>query len=177
MPWYRRAGVKFITKLVNSSSKHDVKDAQSGFRAYNRKALQKLNLLENGMGVSVEILLEARKQGLKIKEVSASCEYGRHEEYSTHNPLKHGLDVVMSILKLAVEDKPLMMLGIPGITCLAVGAFFGVWLLQLYASEHQIATNVALASIAFVLIGIFTLFTAITLYAIARLAEKMNNTK
>ncbi|MGB9774852.1 MAG: glycosyltransferase family 2 protein, partial [Bacteroidota bacterium] len=31
MPWYRRAGVQFITKLVNGSAKHGVKDAQSGF--------------------------------------------------------------------------------------------------------------------------------------------------
>jgi hypothetical protein len=36
-------------------------------------------------------------------------------------------------------------------------------------------TNIALASVAFVLIGFFCLSTAITLYAIARLARKVNN--
>jgi hypothetical protein len=36
-------------------------------------------------------------------------------------------------------------------------------------------TNIALASIAFVLIGFFALSTAITLYAISRLAKKTNN--
>ena len=77
MPWYRRAGVKFITRLVNNSGKHDVKDAQSGFRAYNCKSLEKLTLLENGMGVSVEILVNTRKQGLRIQEVSATCNYSR----------------------------------------------------------------------------------------------------
>ena len=175
MPWYRRAGVKFITKLVNNGAKRGVKDAQSGFRAYNRRALKALTLLENGMGVSTEILINARKQGLRIREVSSSCNYDNGVKTSTHNPVKHLLDVLMSIVKLVVEDKPLTLLGIPGILCLITGALFGVWMLQLYAFEHRIVTNVALASIAFILIGFFALSTAITLYAISRLAEKANS--
>ncbi|NIN52401.1 MAG: hypothetical protein GTO23_04445 [Nitrososphaeria archaeon] len=68
-----------------------------------------------------------------------------------------------------------MFLGIPGLVSLAVGMFFGVWMLQIYAAERQIVTNIALASLAFVLIGFFALSTAITLYAILRLSEKANN--
>jgi glycosyltransferase involved in cell wall biosynthesis len=175
MPWYRRAGVKFITRLVNNSGKHAVGDAQSGFRAYNRESLEKLTLLENGMGVSVEVLVNARKQGLRIVEVPAACSYSRGVKNSTHNPIRHGASVIMSILKLVIEDKPLIILGVPGIICLLAGAAFGAWMLRTYAAEHQIATNIALASIAFILIGLFALFTAITLYAISRLARKTNS--
>lgn len=174
MPWYRRVGVKFITKLVNNSGKHGVKDAQSGFRAYNRKSLEKLTMIEDGMGVSVEVLINARKQGLRIREVSATCNYGKDVENSTHNSVRHGVGVVVSIVKLVVEDNPLMLLGIPGILCLIAGVFFGVWMLRIYAMEHQIMTNIALASMAFILIGLFAISTAITLYAISRLAKKMN---
>jgi len=175
MPWYRRAGVKFITRLVNNSGKHAVRDAQSGFRAYNRESLEKLTLLENGMGVSVEVLVNARKQGLRIVEVPATCNYSRDAKNNTYNPIRHGASVIMSILKLVIEDKPLIMLGVPSIICLLAGAAFGVWMLQIYAMEHHIVTNIALASIAFVLIGSFALFAAITLYAISRLAKKTNN--
>jgi len=174
IPWYRRAGIKFITKILNGSSKHGVKDAQSGFRAYNRKSLETLIVFEDGMGVSAEILINARKQGLWVCEVPSSCSYDSGVETSTCNPVRHGVDVVMSIVRLVVEDKPLQLLGMPGIICLIVGAFFGVWMLQLYAAEHRIVTNVALASVAFILIGFFALSTAITLYAITRLTEKAN---
>jgi hypothetical protein len=58
---------------------------------------------------------------------------------------------------------------------LFAGVVFGVWMLQLYALERQIVTNLALASLAFILIGLFSCFTAITLYAISRLAQKTNN--
>ena len=42
----------------------------------------------------------------------------------------------------------------------------------MYAASGQIVTNVALASITFILLGFFMVSTAITLYAIARIFEK-----
>ena len=176
MPWYRRAGVKFLTKLTNGgAAQNGVKDAQSGFRAYNRKSIEELVVFEDGMGVSSEILINARKQHLRICEVSASCNYKNGVRTSTRNPVRHGVDVIASIVKLVVEDKPLIMLGVPGILSLAAGIFFGIWMLQIYALERHVVTNIALASMAFILMGFFCLSTAITLYAISRLARKTNN--
>jgi hypothetical protein len=175
MPLYRQFGARLITKLVNGSTKKGVSDAQSGFRAYNRQALERLNVFEAGMGASVEILLEARKNDLKICEVPSSCKYHNGGvATSTEHPVTHGMGVVMSIIRLIIEERPLMVLGIPGLLCLFAGAAFGVWMLQLYAIERHIVTNIALASMAFVLVGFFMLSTAITLYAIVRLAERTN---
>lgn len=175
MPFHRRVGAKIITKLVNGSSKNSVSDAQSGFRAYNRRALENVTINEVGMGASIEILLKASKSSLKICEVPCSCKYRNgYAATSTEHPLIHGIGVVMSILRFVVEEKPLTALGIPGILFLVAGIPFGVWMLQLYALEHQIVTNIALASISFILIGFFMLSTAITLYAISRLAKKLN---
>jgi len=175
MPFYRRIGIQLITKLVNGSSKNGFSDAQSGFRAYNSKALERLSFFEAGMGASVEILLEARKHDLKIGEVPSSCKYHNGEvDTSTENPVRHGMGVIMFIIRLIVEERPLMFLGIPGLFSLIAGISFGVWMLQLYATKQLIETNVALASLAFILIGFFLLSSAITLYAISRLSKKMN---
>lgn len=175
MPLYRRFGAQLITKLVNGSAKNGVSDAQSGFRAYNRHAMERLSVFEAGMGASVEILLEASKNDLKIGEVPCSCKYGNGESAtSKKNPVRHGMGVVMSIIRLVVEDKPLQILGIPGLFCLFAGIGFGVWMLQLYAMNQRIVTNIALASLSFVVIGFFMLSSAITLYAISRIAKKTN---
>jgi glycosyltransferase involved in cell wall biosynthesis len=176
MPWYRRAGIKFISQLSAraSNTKHGVGDAQSGFRAYSGTCLAKLVVAENGMGASAEILLNARKQGFRIKEVAASCNYSNGVRNHVHNAVRHGASVIQSILKLVIEDKPILVLGLPGVICMAIGAFFGVWMLQLYGTRHMIETNVALASIGFILVGFFALSTAITLYAISRLTERTN---
>jgi len=173
VPRYRRLGIKVITKLSGVASDYGVSDAQSGFRAYGHKALEGLSLFENGMGVSIEVLMQAKKIGLVVAEAPTGCNY-LGLETSTRGPLSHGAGVVMSILRLVVEDKPLLFLGVPGFLSLLVGVLFGVWMLQIYALEHRIVTNVALASVAFILIGLFAVFTAITLYAISRLTQKLN---
>ena len=95
-------------------------------------------------------------------------------ETSTENPISHGLGLVMSLIKLVVEDRPLPSLGIPGVISIIVGIAFGVWMLDAFVATREIITNVALASIAFILIGFFLILTAITLYAITRLASKLN---
>ena len=118
--------------------------------------------------------MQAKKMGLVVAEAPTGCNY-RGLETSTRGPLRHGISVVMSIVRLVVEERPLLFLGVPGVVSLLVGMVFGVWMLQIYALERRIVTNVALASIAFILIGFFAIFTAITLYAIARLIQKSTN--
>ena len=172
MPLYRRFGIKVLTKMTNSSRQKSVlTDAQCGFRAYNRKAIEGLSLDENGMGVSAEVLLKARASGLVVTEVPVEVRY-KGLETSTHNPLRHGLGVISTIIRLVVEERPLIYLGVPGAVLLFIGVLFGLWTLQVYATAGYVVTNIALASLAFGLVGIFALFTSITLYAILRLTQK-----
>ena len=172
VPLYRRFGIKVLTKMSNNSRrKVKVTDAQCGFRAYNRKAIENLTLEEQGMGVSAEVMLKARAMGLRVTEVPVEVHY-RGLETSTHNPLKHGLGVISTIIRLVVEERPLFYLGIPGSVSIIIGLLFGLWTLERFAAKGYITTNIALASIAFGLIGTFAIFTAITLYAISRLIKK-----
>jgi len=175
VPRYRGWGIKLISKLTGVASNHKFNDAQCGFRVYGHKALSGLSFVENGMGASVEVLMKSQKNGLTVVEVPAEVKYKELERSSTQNALGHGASVVMSILRLVVEDKPLLFLGLPGMVSLCVGMLFGIWMLKIYAVEQQIMTNIALASMAFILIGMFSIFTAITLYAIARQGHKNHN--
>jgi glycosyltransferase involved in cell wall biosynthesis len=176
MPAYRQLGVKVITKLSNGSGKKAVSDAQSGFRAYSKRAIEQMGTFsENGMSASIELLRSAKKNGLNVCEVPISCKYANNAgvETSTKNPVSHGASLILSIVKLVVEEKPLQFLGIPGIASLVAGVFFGIWMMTLYTQTHTIVTNVALASIAFILIGFFMISTTITLYAIRRLSNRL----
>ena len=138
MPLYRQLGAKLITKIVNGSAKNGVTDSQSGFRAYSHLALDRLNFFEDGMGASVEILLKASKQDLRIVEVPSSCKYNTgNGDTSTENPVTHGMGVVFSLIRLIVEERPLLFLGVPSLLFLLAGVGFGVWMLQIYAVTHD----------------------------------------
>lgn len=174
MPRYRRFGIKVITTMVNGSGKNGISDAQSGFRAYNRIALERLLVAENGMSASLELLRAINKNGLRVTEVPISCKYGKDiGETSTQNPLRHGMDLILALTRFVIEDRPLVFLGLPGIFSLIIGLLFGAWLLNIYAIEGHIVTNIVLASIAFLLIGCFMVSSAITLYAISRVSKRI----
>ena len=52
-----------------------VTDSQSGFRAFNRKALQHIEIRTNRMEVSSEIIAEVKRNKLKLVEVPISAIY------------------------------------------------------------------------------------------------------
>jgi len=172
MPRYRRIGIDVITKLASVASSLRLSDAQSGFRAYGIKALNELVLSEEGMSLSVEVLLETKRHNLEVVEVPSVCNYEDLGRTSTQNPLRHGFGVLASLLRLVVEEKPLALLGVPGTALLLIGIGFGAWMLRIYASEGHVVTNIALASIAFILIGLVAVFASITLYSIGRLMKR-----
>ena len=97
MPRYRRFGIAVITWLTNLGARVKVSDAQSGFRAYSREVIDSVVPRERGMGVSAQILIQARSQGFRIAEVPITCHY--HPASSTLSPVRHGLGVVLVVVK------------------------------------------------------------------------------
>jgi glycosyltransferase involved in cell wall biosynthesis len=165
LPLYRRLGIKFLTRITNGrKTEQSLTDAQCGFRAYNKRAIENLDLREPGMGISVEILRQAKNQGMIIAEVPVEARY-RGLDTSTHNPLSHGVSVLSTIIKHVVEENPLVYLGIPAVFAITTGITVGIWDLHLYSYLGYLITNIFLVSIALTMSGMFTLFTALTLFA------------
>jgi len=101
MPAYRGIGIKLISLIVRLTAYPDLKDAQSGFRAYGRRAIRAIRITERGMGASTEILLKASSLGLRLKEVPVEVSYtGVVHKMS---PWKHGLSVLLVTVKHAVR--------------------------------------------------------------------------
>ncbi len=101
VPRYRKFGIDVITFLYNVGSRQKVLDSQSCYRGYSRKALEELYVTEDGFGFSVELLVQARKRGLRIVEAPISCIY--HEASHSMNPVLHGVGVALMVLKHRVK--------------------------------------------------------------------------
>lgn len=164
IPGYRKAGIKMITGLAKTASYNNITDAQSGFRAYNRKAIESIQISERGMGASTEILIKAKEHSLTITEVPIEIKYD--EDSSTHNPICHGLDVVLSTVKYMSINRPLLFYGIPGFISLAISMFFWIWTLQTFAATRQIITNVTLIAVVTTIVGLMLLTTAVILWVL-----------
>jgi glycosyltransferase involved in cell wall biosynthesis len=162
MAGYRRVGVTTINKVSGKMAFAGVTDSQSGYRAYNRKAIESVSPSEMGMGASTEILSRAEEAGLKILEVPIEVSYG--EGSSTHNPAYHGLDVLLSTFKTWSIRHPLVVYGFPGAASLLVAVGFWWWTLSLFAETHRVVTNVALIAVATTIVGLILMAIAVILW-------------
>ncbi len=170
MPNYRKVGIKIITKVTNLSIKEKLTDSQSGFRAYSKKALQKVIPTDVGMGVSTEILIKASNLELKVAEVPIKVHYD--VDTSTHNPVSHGTSVILSTIKFTSIHNPLKFYGIPGIIFLIIGLGFIAWTIQIYVTSQQIITNVSLIGIGCIVLGAVLLMTAVILFSIVTVVSE-----
>lgn len=173
VPAYRKAGIKMITKLANTSLDQDITDSQSGFRAYNKQVLNEITPSEFGMGVSNEILIKANKKGFKIAEVPIIILY--QGETSTHNPMVHGASVVMSTMKFISIEHPLKFYGIPGTAFLAFGLYFIILTIQIFTESRQILLSSAIMGVGAIIFGTVLLMTAILLYSMVNLIRESKN--
>ena len=169
VPRYRRFGIKTITELTNTTTGSKITDAQSGFRAYNKKALQEIVPSEHGMGVSTEILIKATAKKLRILEMPIVILY--EDKTSTHNPVSHGASVIFSTLKFIAIEHPLKFYGFPGLVFLIIGLSFILWTFQLYSESREIITNVALIGLSSTIFGIILLVAATILYSMVNLVR------
>lgn len=173
MPRYRNFGIKTITKLTQAASYPGITDSQSGFRAYSKKALSKINLFEDGMAVSTEILIRASEKKLLTTEVPITIKYDIMGT-STHNPISHGIGVLYSVFQFISLRHPLAFYGLPGIILLVISAFFMKNALDLFAETEYVSTNMILISVGIAVVGVVLLATAAILYTlIALLKDKI----
>jgi len=165
MPKYRRLGVKTIDKIVKQLGNLPVKDTQSGFRAYNKKALWSLMPVEMDFSVDSEILMQASKLGLKLIEVPITVSYATLKP-SKHTPLYHALQVLFGVIKFVSIRHPLIFYGTPGIIFLVIGVFSGFMTMKYYLSKQYFSIPFTLLAAIFTISGLLLLFTAIILFTV-----------
>jgi len=172
IPSYRKLGINIITKVTNSTLKEKITDSQSGFRAYSKDAISKLNISDIGMGISTEILIKASSLDLKIIEVPIIVNYDGNT--STHHPVSHGTSVLFSTIKYTSIEHPLKFYGIPSLIFFIIGLSFTSLSIQYYTEIGRINANITIIAAGMVLIAVVLLITAILLYSLVSVVRENN---
>lgn len=151
MPRDRIAGNKLFDALSKSNGVK-IQDTQSGFRAYTRESLEKIQFLENGMAIESQTLLDAINQGLRIKEVPIFTTY--RDVPAKRSRLSHFSHVLDYIITRTVANSPLLYIGLPGIIAIIIGIVAGLRVVAIFLNNnHQIAAGTALIAVMLVIIG------------------------
>jgi len=172
IPIYRKLGIKTITRLMNIMTKLNITDAQSGYRAYSRRALQYIvpKLSEKGMGVSLQTLKVISQTNLRIVEVPVTICYNV-KKASKRNPIMHGAELLMTLVKLIALERPLMYLGVLSTISLTIGLILVTHLAWLFYQTKYFSVPMALIALGTLLTGVILAMSAIILYALVTIKK------
>jgi glycosyltransferase involved in cell wall biosynthesis len=177
-PLYRRFGLRVINFLFKKVAGVKISDTQSGFRAYTQKAFRyMMNYTAKGYGVEGEQLAMAAKNGLRVTEVPVSVNYRGSMPTSKMSPLLHGVDLLSTLFRLVLEEKPLTYLGVPGMGLIIVGIFLGNYLLWTLNETQSISIPLSIAAMGLLIGGLLLVFSAITLHGLKKINEKLSQLK
>jgi len=168
MPSYRKFGNKVLDKMTNLSTELTVRDSQSGFRAYSKKAINSIKFSTDGFGADSEILINATRKGLKIIEEPVTVIYHNIGKTSTKDPISHSASVVTTLIELVAIKQPLRYLGIPGFILMIIGIIYSVVVIAIFNDTRYFSVPSTLVALGSLVIGLMLLMMSAVLYSINR---------
>jgi len=99
IPLYKRFG-NFVLDWITFLFSNVFIDSQSGSRAFNRRALEKIKIRSNRYEVSSEIIIQAKKRGLKIGRTQAKCFYTKYAK-TRGTTIVSGIRIFAGLIKLS----------------------------------------------------------------------------
>jgi glycosyltransferase involved in cell wall biosynthesis len=105
MPPIKYIGNRVLTFIENKVLGLNLSEFHSGYRAYSVEALKKIPFLKctNEFHFDTEIIIQMKKAGLRIKEVSIPTYYG--EEESAVNKMQYGFDILNELIVFYLDKK------------------------------------------------------------------------
>ena len=169
IPEYRKIGINIITKVTNAGLKKKITDSQSGFRAYSKDLISKLDISDMGMGISTEILIKTNSLGFRIAEIPITILY--EGKTSTQNPISHGTSVLFSTIKYTSIEHPLKFYGIPSLIFFVIGLSFTFLSIDYYMEVGRINPNVTIVAAGTTAIAVILLVASVLFYSLATIVK------
>jgi len=167
-PSYRRVGQNVLDTATNISGKNlDVTDSQSGFRAFAGHTVPVFRFRSTDYTIESEMLIEAAKAGLRIKEVEISATYGE-ENHHKQNPIRHGVSVLIGILQDMEYNRPLYYFTLPGVVLMILGMITGVYFFDRYL-DGTLNFFPTMGSALLIIFSSFMAFTGLILHTVSRM--------
>jgi glycosyltransferase involved in cell wall biosynthesis len=157
MPRSKKAGNKIASWVTKKLSGLNIKDAQTGFRAFSREAALKLNILGE-YTYTQEMLIQAAKKGLKVIEVPVEFRKREGESRLISSIWKYAKNAGITILRTYRDYHPFkVFVAIGGFIFLA-GALLALRVLLHYFATGAVTPHLpsAVLSVMLIVIGSLT---------------------
>ena len=128
MPFIKRIGNKWFSKVVSEITNLRISDAQTGFRTFTRKVAESVPITSNHT-YTQEQIIRAVKQKFRVKEVPIYFAKRDGKSRLIGNPFGYAIRALINIIRVYRDFEPLKFFGIIGSAIFFVGILLGFYLI------------------------------------------------
>jgi len=157
MPAQKKIGNQMSSAVVSKIIGQKINDAQTGFRAFNRDALNKIHIF-SGYTYTQETLLQAKYKGLKVLEVPVTFRKRADKSRLISNIFTYAFRTISLLASTIIFYKSCKFFGILSSVLFALGIVQSIYLINHLLETGKIAPHYSLT----ILTGVFLITGAIS---------------
>ncbi|QKX67052.1 glycosyltransferase [Enterococcus hirae] len=166
-------GNNLVKNTITRLYKTKIRDVMTGYRGFNRIFVKSFPIMSSGFQIETELTIHALDKKFKLVELPIDYRDRPEGSESKLNTFSDGFKVIMMIVKMWKDYKPLMFFGIWTFFFFVFGLFAGVPVIQEYMLTHFI-TRVpsAILSTGLMILALLSLVTGLILDTVVTNAKK-----
>ena len=166
-------GNNLVKNTITRLYKTKIRDVMTGYRGFNRIFVKSFPIMSSGFQIETELTIHALDKKFKLVELPIDYRDRPEGSESKLNTFSDGFKVIMMIVKMWKDYKPLMFFGIWTFFFFVFGLFAGVPVIREYMLTHFI-TRVpsAIVSTGLMILALLSLVTGLILDTVVTNAKK-----
>lgn len=166
-------GNNLVKNTITRLYKTKIRDVMTGYRGFNRIFVKSFPIMSSGFQIETELTIHALDKKFKLVELPIDYRDRPEGSESKLNTFSDGFKVIMMIVKMWKDYKPLMFFGIWTFFFFVFGLFAGVPVIREYMLTHFI-TRVpsAILSTGLMILSLLSLVTGLILDTVVTNAKK-----
>jgi len=135
---FHLVGNRIIAATIGGLFRTDLQDILSGYRAFSRRFLRGTPVLSNGFEVETELTVQAIERNMFVQEVPISYRERPPNSVSKLNTISDGVRILLTILRIYRDFRPLILFGGAGLVAVCVGLLLGLSVLHEFEQYRRV---------------------------------------
>jgi len=168
-----RLGNVVLTSLVRTAFGRAFTDMLSGYKVFSRRYVKSFPAMSGGFEIETELTVHALELRMPCSEMATP--YGDRPEGSSSklHTLRDGWRILMLIVRLVKDERPLTFFGIAGLVFAVSGLAFGASVILEFAETGYVPRlPTAMLSVGLVLVGTLGCFSGIILDTVTKARQE-----
>jgi len=166
-------GNNLVRWLIRKLYGANIIDAMTGYRAMSRNFVKAYPILVTGFEIEVEMDIHTIDKFWRFKEIPVDYRDRPDGSFSKLSTFKDGFKVILTIMSLFKDYKPLILFSVVGILAILLGLGFGIPVILDYFHTGLVQRfPTAILATAFCIVGLLSIASGLILDTIVKATHK-----